>query len=681
MKKQKEMNRMLSIEKRIDCDYHIWWPVKINGGDTPLSDCTLSLDVMNPKGERIPLPFELTEDGIEAEFEASIQQYLGEYTLMLTIVLADSKTIVDKYAGITLVPYCVMADPTEAENLVNTTITVPSGNFAVGIKGKSFKYEDFTEEQLSELKRPAEEAAEQARDILGRADEAVRKGEALVEEMGSLKDDLEIAEEGRKLAENERVRSEFSRATAEENREDAENLRIASENTRIIVENARRSSETLRDNAESARSTAESARVASENARISAENRRQSAETTRTDNEDSRIEAEKARVANEQARIEAERERGTKIGDMSQLQTPSKETLVGAINDAYNHGGGGTIPTKVSELENDAEYITPTDIYNDKLFGKGSGRGSIQQIGEKNESVASGDWSFAVCEGKASGKRSFSIGGNYFSLVLSKVGDKTYKTNTKSDYGEQYLYQIGGIISTRENLIDFIAKITSVSRGEDKYYIITTDNDIDAYLPNLALLSCAYGNNSSTFNGFAYGQKSFASYFGITIGQYSVSLGMYCAAVGKASVATTYATIAEGDYSFAEGFGSKAIGAASHAEGQVSESRGLISHAQGDGTIAENRSEHAQGSYNLSHKASTTNGDKGNTHSSIGIGWDKVNRKNAQEVMQNGDFYVLGIGGYDGTNPNTEGVKTIQEVLADLESRLHTVEIEIANWE
>lgn len=38
-------------------------------------------------------------------------------------------------------------------------------------------------------------------------------------------------------------------------------------------------------------------------------------------------------------------------------------------------------------------------------------------------------------------------------------------------------------------------------------------------------------------------------------------------------------------------------------------------------------------------------------------------RKNAQEVMENGDFYVIGIGGYDGTNAGKEGVQTLQEVI------------------
>jgi hypothetical protein len=59
-------------------------------------------------------------------------------------------------------------------------------------------------------------------------------------------------------------------------------------------------------------------------------------------------------------------------------------------------------------------------------------------------------------------------------------------------------------------------------------------------------------------------------------------------------------------------------------------------------------------------------------------------RQNAQEVMQNGDFYIIGVGGYDGKN--LEGTKTAQEVLntkeysLDFKEDLTTIqEINISN--
>lgn len=105
---------------------------------------------------------------------------------------------------------------------------------------------------------------------------------------------------------------------------------------------------------------------------------------------------------------------------------------------------------------------------------------------------------------------------------------------------------------------------------------------------------------------------------------------------------------AEGDYAISEGVQTEASGEAAHAEGEF--------------TQATNRAEHTEGCYNKSNKASDTFGDAGNTISSIGIGTNTSNRKNAVEVMQNGDMYVIGVGDYDGTNFTT--ASTLQESLA-----------------
>lgn len=88
---------------------------------------------------------------------------------------------------------------------------------------------------------------------------------------------------------------------------------------------------------------------------------------------------------------------------------------------------------------------------------------------------------------------------------------------------------------------------------------------------------------------------------------------------------------------------------------------GNYSHAEGAYTLAQNQSEHAQGQFNSSHKANTTFGNAGNTIHSIGIGTGSSNGKNAVEVMQNGDVYVYGVGGYTGTNYSSS--RTLQNSL------------------
>lgn len=99
------------------------------------------------------------------------------------------------------------------------------------------------------------------------------------------------------------------------------------------------------------------------------------------------------------------------------------------------------------------------------------------------------------------------------------------------------------------------------------------------------------------------------------------------------------------------GSGAEASGEGAFAEGDGVAS-GDYSHAEGRGTEAtHNEGEHAEGKWNKSNA---------DTISSIGIGTSANDRKNAVEVMKNGDMYVKGVGGYDGTNPgNADDVASV----------------------
>lgn len=90
---------------------------------------------------------------------------------------------------------------------------------------------------------------------------------------------------------------------------------------------------------------------------------------------------------------------------------------------------------------------------------------------------------------------------------------------------------------------------------------------------------------------------------------------------------------------------------------------GDYSHTEGVGTKTLNEGEHAEGRYNLSNTGST---DEQKTIHSIGIGTNQSdsNRKNAVEVMKNGDVYIKGIGSYDGTNYSS--ASTLQSVIGNI---------------
>ena len=144
--------------------------------------------------------------------------------------------------------------------------------------------------------------------------------------------------------------------------------------------------------------------------------------------------------------------------------------------------------------------------------------------------------------------------------------------------------------------------------------------------------------------------------------------------VGNNNHALAEASTSEGAETDAHAYGSHAEGymtstgvAAdySHSEGYKTSTQGPASHAEGDSTVTNNPAEHAEGKYNKSNMGGT---EATNTISSIGIGNASGSipggeRKNAFEVMQNGDMYVYGVGDYNGQNIDT--ATTIQEVIAD----------------
>ena len=129
-------------------------------------------------------------------------------------------------------------------------------------------------------------------------------------------------------------------------------------------------------------------------------------------------------------------------------------------------------------------------------------------------------------------------------------------------------------------------------------------------------------------------------------------------AEGQYSSAFGMETSASGNSANAEGWQTKSNGVASHAEGVQTEANGNASHAEGQKTITLNKAEHTEGTWNLSIKDKTIH--------TVGIGSNYNDRKNAHEIHLDGKHYIYGIGGYDGTNSQTEGIKTVQEVAEEV---------------
>lgn len=154
-----------------------------------------------------------------------------------------------------------------------------------------------------------------------------------------------------------------------------------------------------------------------------------------------------------------------------------------------------------------------------------------------------------------------------------------------------------------------------------------------------------------------------------------------CNAKGVGSFAEGLFSNANGDYSHAEGSNSNANGNCSHSEGENTSASGNSSHSEGADTIANGFASHAQGAYNKPSK---------HTIHQIGIGSGGHSRKNAEEIYcnlsgdsvvdneNNGCKYLIGLGGYDGTNLFTDSngtqlnkkVKSVQEVIKTIQENI-----------
>lgn len=166
--------------------------------------------------------------------------------------------------------------------------------------------------------------------------------------------------------------------------------------------------------------------------------------------------------------------------------------------------------------------------------------------------------------------------------------------------------------------------------------------------------------------------------------------------VVQGAVAEGQDTTASGRASHAEGSGTTASGNNSHAEGARTTASGLSSHAQGFNTIASGPYSHAEGyktmaSGGASHAQGSSNYDNPSFIYMVGVGTNtnstNIIKQNASVIYvgrdskggvdpsnpKNGYQYLIGIGGYQGQAIGTD-TKSIQEVIADLESRITALE-------
>lgn len=154
----------------------------------------------------------------------------------------------------------------------------------------------------------------------------------------------------------------------------------------------------------------------------------------------------------------------------------------------------------------------------------------------------------------------------------------------------------------------------------------------------------------------------------------SVTMGSNASADGEYSHAEGNATIAMSAYSHTEGEATMANGLASHAEGYYTNAMGDYSHVEGTHTAVSGNYSHAQGCSNyddISFIDMVGVGVDEETTANINASVIYVGRNSMGQIdisnPKNGYQYLINIGGYQG-QAIEEGMKSVQEVIADLET-------------
>lgn len=242
-----------------------------------------------------------------------------------------------------------------------------------------------------------------------------------------------------------------------------------------------------------------------------------------------------------------------------------------------------------------------------------------------------------------------------------------------------------GLGNFREILVNDSSIFEKSTWSSDKISTVFTGVENDIINISTALLSKANASElAQKQNLLTAGDNISMSGDTINADGYKYDASNYAFATKYTYGQRPHINTASGINSFAEGQGSTASGRGSHAEGEFTIAGGDGSHAEGYKTTTTNYFEHSEGMNNVSHT------DGGNYHHSvptntihsIGIGIDDGDpdtptvRKNAVEVMYNGDYYLYGVGGYQGidTHVQNASIMTVQSYLASLEARIYALE-------
>lgn len=255
------------------------------------------------------------------------------------------------------------------------------------------------------------------------------------------------------------------------------------------------------------------------------------------------------------------------------------------------------IPVKVSELENDEEFLSsiPSEyITEEELESKGY-LTEHQSLSEYEKTVDVD----AKLESKSPLEHEHTIDDLIDVVIPSRVSQLTNDSGFISSVPSEY------VTETELNNKGYLCEVPSE-------YITETELNSRQYLTSVP----SEYITESELNGKKYISEQQATKMFIqtdnpvfttsvsmgrtgSTGTYSVALGDGVTATGLSSFAEGRTTTAKGNYSHAEGSGTVAEGQYSHAEGYLTYALGTCSHAEGRSTSANSSNQHVEGKYNI----------------------------------------------------------------------------------
>lgn len=343
-----------------------------------------------------------------------------------------------------------------------------------------------------------------------------------------------------------------------------------------------------------------------------------------------------------------------------------------------------TVPTKVSELENDENYLTGIPVASSTTLGgikigsnltitedgtlsaEAGGVSSYNDLTNRPTLNTNVTTSQPVSESELiTGEmvlHKISKTGNYNDLnnkLNIANGDATGSLRTtyvSSSYVGEHSFSENGFA-----LGNFSHAEGSSIVGRKTFTIVSEDSTAKTYtLNSVAQLKIGMSYSIRSESSYTYRNQGTITAIDtdtntITVSYYRDIGGdnKYLFIDNKPDIGVDFYPYnnSEADFSHAEGYETYASGYSTHSEGRLTYAVGDYSHAEGSNTIANGIYQHVQGKYNI---ADTTSLDI------IGNGTDNDNRSNAYTLDTNGNGWFSGevyVGSTSGTNKDSGSVK------------------------